>query len=343
MNYAVEIQESSLKKSDFVSDQEIRWCPGCGDYSILAGIQKVLPQLNTPKENFVFVSGIGCSSRLPYYMDTYGFHTLHGRAPAVASGIKLANPDLSVWIITGDGDALSIGGNHLLHILRRNLDVNILLINNRIYGLTKGQYSPTSNKGKVTKSSPKGSIASPVDPISFAISAGATFVARTIDTDAKNLQQVLLQAARHKGASFVEIYQNCHIFNDKEFSQYTDRKTKEDLVLNLNDNQPLVFGGEIKKGIVLEGIQPKVVELDDIDSNRVIKHDVKHSNDFYPFMLSQFKSPEFPLPLGIFKQQDKTTYEDELASRRTKQITTLTELDIQAIIDGKNNWRYSGE
>jgi 2-oxoglutarate ferredoxin oxidoreductase subunit beta len=330
---------NKLTKADFTSDQEIRWCPGCGDYSILASIQKVLPQLDTPKEKFVFVSGIGCSSRLPYYMDTYGFHTLHGRAPTIATGVKIANPDLSVWVITGDGDAMSIGGNHLLHILRRNLDVNILLINNRIYGLTKGQYSPTSEQGKVTKSSPQGSIADPVDPISFAIAAGATFVARAIDIDAKNLQSTLLEAARHKGASFVEIFQNCHIFNDGAFHNVSKRGMKEQLTVNLQHGEPLIYGADVKKAVVLEGLNAKAVTVqgEQLPDN-VIVHDATSGNDVYSYMLSRFRNPDLPLPIGVFKKVDKPTYEETLTAQQGQVIQKQGKGDIQGLLIGENSW-----
>ena len=252
--------ESSLSKSDFVAGQSVRWCPGCGDYSILANVQKVMPELNIPKENIVFVSGIGCSSRFPYYMNTYGMHTIHGRAPAFATGLKVARPELSIWIVTGDGDGLSIGGNQLLHMLRRNLDINVLLFNNRIYGLTKGQYSPTSEQGKVTKSTPFGSPDMPLNPMLFALSAGATFIARSFDVDSKGMQNIIREAAKHKGTSFVEIFQNCNIFNDGTFSTVTERSLRDDRILRLNHGEPLIFGKEKDKGIYLNGLKPEVVE-----------------------------------------------------------------------------------
>ena len=248
-------------RKDFTSDQAVRWCPGCGDYAILAQSQKVFPDLGVDKENIVFISGIGCSSRFPYYMDTYGFHTIHGRAPAIASGVKLANPDLSVWVVTGDGDGLSIGGNHTIHLLRRNLDINVMLFNNRIYGLTKGQYSPTSEVGKVTKSTPMGSLDRPFNPLTLALGAGATFVSRTIDKETKHLQEMIKRSHVHKGTSFMEIYQNCNIFNDGAFSQLTDRDSKLDSVLWLENNSPMIFGVEKNKGIRLDGNIPKVVEI----------------------------------------------------------------------------------
>jgi 2-oxoglutarate ferredoxin oxidoreductase subunit beta len=253
---------TTLTKKDFVSDQDVRWCPGCGDYAILAQVQKVLPELDVPRENFVFVSGIGCSSRFPYYVNTYGFHSIHGRAPAIASGLKMTRPELSVWIITGDGDALSIGGNHLIHILRRNLDVNILLFNNRIYGLTKGQYSPTSEVGKRTKSTPQGSVDHPFDPVQVAMGAGATFIARSIDVETRHLQDVIRAAHAHRGTSFVEILQNCNVFNDGAFEPLTDKKTKADHTIVLEQGAPLVFGPNRDRGIRLNAtLGPEVVEL----------------------------------------------------------------------------------
>ena len=250
-------------RKDFTSDQAVRWCPGCGDYAILAQTQKIFPDLGRKKEEFVFISGIGCSSRFPYYMDTYGFHTIHGRAAAVASGVKIARPDLSVWVVTGDGDGLSIGGNHTIHLMRRNLDMNVMLFNNRIYGLTKGQYSPTSEVGKVTKSTPMGSLDIPFNPLSLALGAGSTFVARTIDKETKHLQEMIKESYAHRGTSFLEIYQNCNIFNDGAFAPLTDRDTKSDTVLWLEDGKPLTFGAEKPKGIRLDGNKPEVVELGD--------------------------------------------------------------------------------
>src|SRR6201991_2014467 len=238
------VMATALTRKDFVSDQEVRWCPGCGDYAILAQVQRVMPELGVPKENIVFVSGIGCSSRFPYYMNTYGFHSIHGRAPAIATGLAPSRPDLSVWVVTGDGDALSIGGNHLIHSLRRNVNLKILLFNNRIYGLTKGQYSPTSEVGKITKSTPMGSLDPPFNPISLAIGAEASFVARTIDSDRKHLQSVLREAAQHNGTSLVEIYQNCNIFNDDAFAPLKDPQQRDDVTIRLEHGEPIVFGAE---------------------------------------------------------------------------------------------------
>src|SRR5881296_1363433 len=254
-----------MTKKDFVSDQEVRWCPGCGDYAILNNVQKVMPELGIPREKTVFVSGIGCSSRFPYYMNTYGFHSIHGRAPAIATGIKTANPELSVWVITGDGDALSIGGNHLIHVLRRNVGVTILLFNNRIYGLTKGQYSPTSELGKVTKSTPMGSADRPVSPCSFALGAGATFVARTVDRNIAHMEETLKRAAQHKGAAFVEILQNCNVYNDLAFNVLYDRESKILHELRVEHGAPLVFGpADDRRGLVLDGVTPTVVRAKDV-------------------------------------------------------------------------------
>ena len=271
--------EAAVKatRKDFVSDQDVRWCPGCGDYSILANVQRVMPDLGVPRENVVFVSGIGCSSRFPYYMNTYGFHTIHGRAPAFATGIKASRPELSVWIVTGDGDGLSIGGNHLLHAIRRNIDTQILLFNNKIYGLTKGQYSPTSDVGTKTKSTPQGAIDHPVDPIAFALGCGATFIARTVDVDAKHMQKVLTRAHEHKGTAFVEILQNCPVFNDGIWDELQDRKTRAQSSLVLEHGEPLVYGapGE-RKGIVFKDGIPSVIDLgDDEDpiARGVVVHD----------------------------------------------------------------------
>ncbi|NIA18785.1 MAG: 2-oxoacid:ferredoxin oxidoreductase subunit beta, partial [Simkaniaceae bacterium] len=273
----VQIKTQQLKRSDFVSDQTVKWCPGCGDYAILAQTQKVFPDLGTKKENFVFVSGIGCSSRFPYYMDTYGFHTIHGRAAAIASGVKLANPELSVWIITGDGDGLSIGGNHTIHLLRRNLDVNLILFNNQIYGLTKGQYSPTSELGKITKSTPMGSIDRPFNPVSLAIGARGSFIARTIDKEIKHMQEMIKRSYAHHGTSFLEVYQNCVIFNDGAFANLTNRETKKENVLWLENGQPMLFGANKTKGIYLDGNTPVVIDLEDdkwtVDD--VLVHDEK--------------------------------------------------------------------
>ena len=305
-----------LKPKDYASDQDVRWCPGCGDYSILAQVKKVLAKLGAKRENTVFVSGIGCSSRFPYYINTYGFHSIHGRAMAVASGIKVSRPELEVWVVTGDGDALSIGGNHLLHTIRRNVNLNVLLFNNRIYGLTKGQYSPTSPVGKKTKSSPMGAIDFPLHPLSVALGAEATFVARTIDVHTKHLEHVLERAARHKGLSFVEIYQNCNIFNDQAFEYATGKDTKDDTTIYLEHNRPMVFGRERNKGIRLRGMAPEIVDLGDgIAEDDLLFHDERLSEPSLAYLLSRMHYPEFPEPMGVFRCVERPTYENLLVAQ----------------------------
>ena len=313
---------SKLSRKDFVSDQDVRWCPGCGDYAILAQVQKVMPELEIPRENIVFISGIGCSSRFPYYMNTYGFHGIHGRAPAIASGLKITRPELSVWIVTGDGDGLSIGGNHMIHILRRNLDVNILLFNNEIYGLTKGQYSPTSRLGQVTKSSPMGVIDNPLDAATLALGAGATFVARTVDVEQKHLQSVLLRATQHKGTSFVEILQNCPIFNDGAFSALTEGENRLQNQLMLEHGKPLIFGPEnARKAIrVSRSMRAEVVPLDQLEQSEILVHD--ETNDAIAFLLASLAwqpvngaAGAFPVPLGVLHAVDRPIYERRLAEQ----------------------------
>ena len=304
-----------MKRKDLVTDQEVRWCPGCGDYSILANIQRVMPDLGIARENIVFISGIGCSSRFPYYMNTYGFHTIHGRAPAIATGVKVANPDLNVWQITGDGDGLSIGGNHLIHILRRNVNVKILLFNNEIYGLTKGQYSPTSPEGKKTKTSPMGSIDLPLTPLSIALAAEASFVARAIDVD-RHLPGVLERAGQHSGSAFVEIYQNCNIFNHKAFDYATNKDTKEDNVIYLEHGKPLIFGKERDKGIRLDGARkPEIVDLGErgVREDDLLFHD--EHDESHAFLLSRMRHPEFPEPMGVFYSIEDDCYEDLLTQQ----------------------------
>jgi 2-oxoglutarate ferredoxin oxidoreductase subunit beta len=308
---SAEAAAAKLTPKDFASDQDPRWCPGCGDYSILAQIKKVLSSIGARRENTVFVSGIGCSSRFPYYLDTYGFHGIHGRALGLATGIKLAKPDLSVWVVTGDGDALSIGGNHLLHTIRRNVNLSILLFNNRIYGLTKGQYSPTSPFGKKTKSTPYGSVDFPLHPLSVAIGAEATFVARTVDVNVKHLAHVLERAARHKGTSFVEIYQNCNIFNDQAFEYATGKGTKDDTTIYLEHNRPLVFGKEHNKGVRLNGMDPEIVALGDgVTEDDLLFHDEKQAEPSLAYLLSRMHYPDFPEPMGVFRCVERPTYED---------------------------------
>lgn len=299
----------TLTKTDFDSGQEVRWCPGCGDYAILAGVQRFMPELDIPKENIVFVSGIGCSGRFPYYMNTYGFHTIHGRAPAVATGLKMMRPELSVWIVTGDGDALSIGGNHLLHTLRRNLDVTILLFNNRIYGLTKGQYSPTSEQGKVTNTSPRGTLEQPLNPIAVALAAGATFVARVLDIDVKGLHAVLKAASAHKGSAFIEIYQNCNIFNDGAFAHLSDKSVRDEHTVWLEADKPLVFGKNRDKAIRLQGFTPEVLAVNETTNLADLpRHTPNAPEAAWAYLLSQFDHPRLPVPFGIFRAVERPVY-----------------------------------
>lgn len=311
----------TLSPKDLTSDQQVRWCPGCGDYSILAQMKKVLAPLGIPRENFVFVSGIGCSSRFPYYMNTYGFHSIHGRAPTIATGLKVARPDLQVWVVTGDGDGLSIGGNHLIHAIRRNVDLKIVLFNNEIYGLTKGQYSPTSRIGTRTKSSPFGSVEHPLRPLSLAIGAEATFVARTIDVDVNHLTQTLHRAAMHKGTAFVEVYQNCIVFNDGVFEYATDKAVKSDNLLYLEHGKPLVFGKDRSKGIRLNGLDPEVVNLGNgVPIDDLLVHDEKSPEPSLAYLLSRMTHPEFPEPVGVFRSVQLPTFESQV----TEQIEEVT-------------------
>jgi 2-oxoglutarate ferredoxin oxidoreductase subunit beta len=331
-----------LTAKDFANENEVRWCPGCGDYSILAQVQKVMPALGVPKENIVIISGIGCSSRFPYYMNTYGMHSIHGRATAIASGLKAARPELSVWIVSGDGDSLSIGGNHTIHLLRRNFDVNLLVFNNQIYGLTKGQYSPTSEPNKVTKTSPYGSIDHPFNPLALAMGADATFIARTMDRDPKHMQQILTRSYQHKGASFVEIYQNCLIFNDGAFEVFTEKATKADEALFLEQGQPLLFGANKTKGIKLDGFKPVVVDLENGASvDDVWVHD---ENDFYKAqilvrMFDDPKKPEhLPRPFGVFYQTDRSCYEDVMTMQIEEIISTKGKGNLDALLRGREVW-----
>jgi 2-oxoglutarate ferredoxin oxidoreductase subunit beta len=328
-----------LTAKDFASDQEIRWCPRCGDYSILAQMKKVLPTLGIPREKFVFVSGIGCSSRFPYYMNTYGFHGIHGRAPAIATGVKVSRPDLQVWVITGDGDALSIGGNHLMHMLRRNVDLKVVLFNNRIYGLTKGQYSPTSPVGKKTKSSPLGSVDNPVSPLCYAIGSEATFVARSVDVDIKHLTYVLERAAHHQGTAFVEVYQDCNVFNHDAFLYASDKSIKADHVVYLEHGKPLVFGKDVKKGIRLNGTHPEVVELGKgITEDDLLFHDEKATEPSLAFLLSRMKYPEFPEPMGIFRQVDAPIYDVEVARQVDAAVQKPGAGDFDALYNSGDTW-----
>lgn len=332
-------EKSLLTAKDFASDQDPRWCPGCGDYSILAQVQRVFPQLNIPKEKIVFVSGIGCSSRFPYYMDTYGFHGIHGRAAAIAEGVKLTNPELSVWVATGDGDLLSIGGNHFIHVMRRNIDMNILLFNNQIYGLTKGQYSPTSLHGQITRSSPIGVIDHPFNPVQLALGANGTFVCKTIDKEPKHMQEMISRAYHHKGTSFIEIYQNCNIFNDGAFDLLTEKDTKQDNVLFLRHNQPLLFGKNNNKGIKLDGFKPIIISLDDgkYSVNDVLVHDEKSRE--LGFILSDLTEYEgYPTPIGIFLDIERSTYEEEMLQQIEASIQKKGKGDLDKLLTSGNTW-----
>ena len=326
------------KPSDYASDQDVRWCPGCGDYSILAQTKKVLAKLGVDRAKTVFISGIGCSSRFPYYMNTYGFHSIHGRAPTLATGLKLARPDLQVWIATGDGDALSIGGNHFLHIIRRNVYVKILLFNNRIYGLTKGQYSPTSEKGKKTKSSPMGAPEYPIRPISVAIGAEASFAARALDVDIKHLEYVLERSAKHVGTAFVEIYQNCNIFNDGAYDYATNKETKLDTTLYLEHGKPLVFGKTQEKGIRLHGMNPEIVNLKDVSKDDLLIHDEKAAEPSLAFLLSRMRYPDFPEPLGVFRAVDQDRYGEVVHKQIEQAQQKLGRGDLQKLVTGDETW-----
>lgn len=334
-------QETKYTAKDFSSSQDVRWCPGCGDYSILAQMQRISPDLNIKKENFVWVSGIGCAARFPYYMDTYGIHGIHGRASAIASGIKINRPDLSVWVASGDGDLLSIGGNHFIHACRRNIDIKILLFNNRIYGLTKGQYSPTSEKGKKTKSSPFGSIDFPFNPLSLAVGSGATFIARSIDRDPKHLKEMLTRAGEHKGTAFIEVYQNCNIFNDGAYAVYTEKETKADNVLVLEHEKPMIFGKNNDKGIKLNGLTPEVINLRDGSNsvNDVWIHDEFDKGTTRGHILSQLAETEgMPAPIGVIRQEEKETYEDSLHNQLEELTKAKGKGDLRKLLFSGNMW-----
>jgi 2-oxoglutarate ferredoxin oxidoreductase subunit beta len=331
-----------LKPKDFKTDQEVRWCPGCGDYAILAAVQGFMPELGVPRENIVFISGIGCSSRFPYYMNTFGMHSIHGRAPAIATGLSTSRPDLSVWVVTGDGDALSIGGNHLIHALRRNVNLKILLFNNRIYGLTKGQYSPASELGKVTKSSPMGSIDAPFNPVSVALGAEATFVGRTLDSDRKHLQSVLRAAADHQGTALVEIYQNCNIFNDGAFDVLKDNETRDDWTIPLVHGQPLRFGADATKAVVRDA-DGSLSIADDVaaDDPRVVVHDAYRDDPSYAFALSRISSTDTRYaPMGIFRDVQRPVY-DTMMAEQLAEAAAKAPSDgdaLQSLLLGSDTW-----
>ncbi|MCX5069045.1 2-oxoacid:ferredoxin oxidoreductase subunit beta [Micromonospora sp. NPDC049275] len=333
-----------LTAKDFKSDQEVRWCPGCGDYAILAAIQQFMPELNIPRERTVFVSGIGCSSRFPYYMNTYGMHSIHGRAPAIATGLSVSRPDLSVWVVTGDGDALSIGGNHLIHALRRNVNLKILLFNNRIYGLTKGQYSPTSEVGKVTKSTPAGSADAPFNPLSLALGAEASFVGRTIDSDRKHLQSVLRAAAEHEGSAFVEIYQNCNIFNDGAFEQLKDPSTRDDYLIRLEHGQPITFGADGQFCVVHPpgAFGLEVRETSSVRPEEIVVHDATVTDPAYAFALSRLPGLDLRnTPIGVFRSVDRPSYDsvvqDQLAAARAT-VTETPEQQLAGLLGSGDTW-----
>ncbi len=328
---------SPQTRKDFTSDQEVRWCPGCGDYAILATVQGFLPELGLARENVVFISGIGCSSRFPYYVDTYGMHSIHGRAPAIATGLAVSRPDLSVWVVTGDGDALSIGGNHLLHALRRNVNVKILLFNNQIYGLTKGQYSPTSEQGKITKSTPMGSLDRPYNPVSLALGAEATFVARSVDSDRAHLTSVLRAAAKHPGTALVEIFQNCNIFNDGAFDQLKDRTTREDHTLRLNHGEPLVFGVDSDRAIIRAADGSLAVGA--ATDPAVVVHDARATDPTHAFALSRLTGDSADVtPIGVFRDVDVPAYDELVNNQVTEATDRFGDGDLMALLNSGDTW-----
>jgi 2-oxoglutarate ferredoxin oxidoreductase subunit beta len=336
----VPVSDEPASKKDYTSDQEVRWCPGCGDYAILAAVQSFLPELGLKRENIVCISGIGCAARFPYYLNTYGIHSIHGRAPAIATGLATSRPDLSVWVIGGDGDFTSIGGNHLIHALRRNVNLKLLLFNNRIYGLTKGQYSPTSELGKVTKSTPMGSVDTPFNPVSLALGAEATFVARTIDSDRKHLTAVLRAAAEHRGAAFVEILQNCDIFNDGAFDVLKKPETRDTAVVRLEQGQPIRFGADGQKGVRLSpngGLQ--VVDVDETNERKILIHDAGHTEPALAFMLSRLGNVDDGVtPIGVFRAVDRPSYDDLVNEQIDRAVATGGTGDLAALFAGGDTW-----
>lgn len=328
---------------ELVTDQEVRWCPGCGDYSILKQVQTVIPELGIPREDIVFISGIGCSSRFPYYMETYGMHSIHGRATAIVSGLKSVRPELSVWVVTGDGDALSIGGNHFIHLLRRNFNVNVLLFNNEIYGLTKGQYSPTSEEGKITKSTPMGSVDHPFNPIALALGADGTFAARSMDRDPVHLKEMLRRSNAHKGTSFLEIYQNCNVFNDGAFEIFTEKSSKKEETIFVEHGKPLVFGHNMEKGIKLDGFKPVIVDVTEggTSTNDLWIHDehdrVKAGILARFFDRHESGKPHFPRPFGVFYSEERGCYEDGL-NAQIEQAKSKKAADLDALLKGRETW-----
>ncbi|GGY90918.1 2-oxoglutarate ferredoxin oxidoreductase subunit beta [Streptomyces olivaceoviridis] len=338
--------EAKQSMKDFKSDQEVRWCPGCGDYAILAAVQGFMPELGLARENIVFVSGIGCSSRFPYYMNTYGMHSIHGRAPAIATGLASSRRDLSVWVVTGDGDALSIGGNHLIHALRRNVNLKILLFNNRIYGLTKGQYSPTSEVGKITKSTPMGSLDAPFNPVSLAIGAEASFVARTIDSDRKHLTEVLRAAADHPGTALIEIYQNCNIFNDGAFDALKDKQRAEEALIRLEHGQPIRFGADGARGVVRDRRTGdlEVVTVTPENEAEVLVHDAHTASPTTAFALSRLADPDtlHHTPIGVFRSVERPVYDTAMAEQLDTAIEQKGKGDLAALLTGGDTWTVVG-
>lgn len=343
--------EAKQSMKDFKSDQEVRWCPGCGDYAVLAAVQGFMPELGLAKENIVFVSGIGCSSRFPYYMNTYGMHSIHGRAPAIATGLATSRRDLSVWVVTGDGDALSIGGNHLIHALRRNVNLKILLFNNRIYGLTKGQYSPTSETGKITKSTPMGSLDAPFNPVSLALGAEASFVARTIDSDRKHLTSVLRAAADHPGTALVEIYQNCNIFNDGAFEALKDRDRAQDAVIRLEHGEPIRFGAPAEDGLGSKGVvrdpatgDLEVVAVTDDTRSRILVHDAHAASPTTAFALSRLADADtlHQTPIGVLRSVERPVYDTQMAEQLDAAVERNGKGDLAALLAGNDTWTVVG-
>ncbi|MFJ4870908.1 2-oxoacid:ferredoxin oxidoreductase subunit beta [Streptomyces sp. NPDC088757] len=338
--------EAVQSMKDFKSDQEVRWCPGCGDYAVLAAVQGFMPELGLARENIVFVSGIGCSSRFPYYMNTYGMHSIHGRAPAIATGLATSRRDLSVWVVTGDGDALSIGGNHLIHALRRNVNLKILLFNNRIYGLTKGQYSPTSETGKITKSTPMGSLDAPFNPVSLALGAEASFVARTVDSDRKHLTEVLRQAADHNGTALVEIYQNCNIFNDGAFEVLKDKDRAQEAVIRLEHGQPIRFGTDLAKGVVRNAATGdlEVVDVTPANEGEILVHDARATTPTTAFALSRLADPDtlHRTPVGVFRSVERPVYDTLMAEQLDAAVERQGKGDLAQLLTGNDTWTVVG-
>jgi 2-oxoglutarate/2-oxoacid ferredoxin oxidoreductase subunit beta len=341
----IKTDEIKLTAKDLASDQDVRWCPGCGDYSILAQVQRTFPEIvGIKKENIVWISGIGCSSRFPYYMSTYGFHGIHGRAPAIATGVKVSRPDLSVWVATGDGDLLSIGGNHFIHTCRKNVDLKIILFNNKIYGLTKGQYSPTSEQGKKTKTTPFGSVDYPFNPVSLAIGSEATFVAKALDRDPKHLQQMIRRAADHKGTAFIEVLQNCSIFNDGAFEMLTDKATRDETVLYMEHGKPLIFGKEKNKGIKLDGAKPVVVDLTNgkYSASDLLVHDEFDRSPVHATILAHMAdNPNFPTPVGVFRQIFKPTYDEGVETQIESVTKQKGKGEIEKVLFNANTWEVN--